>query len=309
VSGAPPWIGAAELARLLPVGDAIAAVRAALEAGLDPEADAPRVRVAVRAGELLLMPSAGAGRAGVKIASVAPGNPARGLPRIQGTYVLLDAETLTPVALLDAAPLTALRTPAVSALAVDLLAPPQAARLLVFGTGPQAWGHVHAVGAVRALGSVAVAAREPAAAARFAERLAVAGVAAHAASPEAVEEADIVCCATTARAPLFDSRRLAPDATVVAIGSHERDAREVDRALVARAFVAVEARSAALREAGDLAPELEAGVLAPEDLHPIDALARGEVRPPDGRPRLFKGVGMSWQDLVVAAAAIARRRP
>jgi len=305
--GSPGWIGAAQLAALLPVADAIAALEAALRAGLDPEADPARVRVEVDAGELLLMPSAGGGRAGVKIASVAPANAARGLPRIQGAYLLLDGATLAPVALLDAAPLTALRTSAVSALAISHLARPDAARVLVFGTGPQAWGHVHAVGAVRAIAGVDVAARDPAKARAFAARLVDAGIPARVAGARAVEEADIVCCCTTAREPLFDSRRLRPEATVAAIGSHARDAREVDRALVARAQIVVEARSAALREAGDLAAELEAGAIAPDDLHPIDALVRGEVTPAADRPRLFKGVGMAWQDLVVAAAAVARR--
>jgi ornithine cyclodeaminase len=306
-AGGPPWIGAAELAALLPVGDAVAALDGALRAGLDPEADPPRVHVAVQAGELLLMPSAGGGRAGVKIASVAPGNAARGLPRIQGAYLLLDGATLAPVALLDAAPLTALRTSAVSAVAVARLAGPRAERLLVFGTGPQAWGHVHAMRAVRPVASVDVAARDEAKARAFVARLADAGIRAQVAGPAAVEHADIVCCCTTAREPLFRSDRLGAEATVVAIGSHEADAREVDGALVARAFVVVEARSAALREAGDLAAEVDAGVLGPEDLHPLDALVRGDVAPGPGRPRLFKGVGMAWQDLVVAAAAVARR--
>ena len=308
MSGAgPPWIGADELAGLLPVGDAVAALDGALRAGLDPEADPARVHVAVEAGELLLMPSSGGGRAGVKIASVAPANAARGLPRIQGAYLLLDGETLAPVALLDAAPLTALRTSAVSAVAVSHLAPDGAGRLLVFGTGPQAWGHVHAMRAVRAIAAVDVAARNPEKGRAFAARLVAAGVEARAAGPGAVEEADIVCCCTTAREPLFDSAVLRQEATVVAIGSHEPDAREVDAALVARAHVVVEARSAALREAGDLVAEVDAGALAPEDLHPLDALVRGEVPLEPGRPRLFKGVGMAWQDLVVAAAAAARR--
>lgn len=303
----PPWIGAEELAALLPVGDAVAAVDGALRAGLDPEGDPPRVRVEVQAGELLLMPSAAGGRAGVKIASVAPGNAARGLPRIQGVYLLLDADTLAPVALLDAAPLTALRTSAVSAVAVSHLAPAEAARLLVFGTGPQAWGHVHALRAVRPIAAVDVAARDPAKGRAFADRLAAAGIDARVAGSRAVEEADVVCCCTTAREPLFASERLRPDATVVAIGSHEPGAREVDSQLVARAHVVVEARSAALREAGDLVAEVDRGLIAAADLHPLDALARGEAAPVPGRPRLFKGVGMAWQDLVVAAAALARR--
>jgi ornithine cyclodeaminase len=161
--------------------------------------------------------------------------------------------------------------------------------------------------AVRAITTVDIAARDPAKGRAFAARLGAAGVEARVAGPAAVAEADVVCCCTTAREPLFDSALLRPEATVVAIGSHEPDAREVDSALVARAHVAVEARSAALREAGDLVAEVDAGAVAPEDLHPLDALVRGEVPLEPGRPRLFKGVGMAWQDLVVAAAAVARR--
>ena len=81
---------------------------------------------------------------GVKLGGVAPENPGRGLPRITGVFVLFDGPTLEPVALLDAPELTALRTPAVSAAIVDLIAPPEASRLVVFGSGPQAVRHVEA---------------------------------------------------------------------------------------------------------------------------------------------------------------------
>ena len=132
-----------------------------LHAGLDPEADPPRSVLPAAAGELLVMPST-AGAVGVKLATVAPANPARGLPRIQGAYVLFDPGTLAPVAVLDAAALTAVRTAAVSALAVRFLAAHDASRLLVWGTGPQAWAHVEAVAAERPVTRVDVAARDPA---------------------------------------------------------------------------------------------------------------------------------------------------
>jgi ornithine cyclodeaminase len=87
-------------------------------------------------------------------------------------------------------------------------------------------------------------------------------------------------------------------AVVVAVGSHEPDAREVDGELVARAEVYVESRAAALREAGDLIiPSVDrvAGDLA--------ELVTGRVRVAGDRPRLFKSVGMAWEDLVVAVTA------
>ena len=63
--------------------------------------------VATPAGQLLVMPAATPRGTGVKIVSVAPANPDRGLPRIQGVYVLFDADTLSPRALMDGAALTA----------------------------------------------------------------------------------------------------------------------------------------------------------------------------------------------------------
>ena len=287
-------------AALLPMADAIDALESALRGGLDPEADPPRSIVDIGAGEVLFMPSSSRSYAGVKLVTVAPGNAELNLPRVQGVYVLFDAATLTPLALLDGAALTSLRTPAVSAVAVRHLSTVDSSRLLVFGTGPQAWGHVEAVRAVRPIGHVDVVGRRPGPVAGFVARCRSSGLSASAATPADVDRADVVCCCTTARVPLFDSARLADHATVVAMGSHEPDAREVDVDLVRRATTVVESRSSALREAGDI---IRAGLVP---LATIDQLVRGEVAVDPDRPRLFKSTGMAWEDLVVAAAAYQR---
>jgi len=115
-----------------------------------------------------------------------------------------------------------------------------------------------------------------------------------------VAGADVIVCATTARAPLFDGSLLSPHATVVAVGSHELTAREVDDTTVCTSTVVVEARSAALREAGDLAYPLRAGTLDPDTILDLASVVRGTTVAMD-QPRLFKSVGMAWEDLVVAA--------
>ena len=275
-----PFLAAADVAERLSPTAAIDALQAALLAGLDPEADPPRGALAVGAGELLVMPSATADHAVVKLVTVG------GEPRIQGVCVVFDAATLAPVALVDGIALTNVRTPAVSALAVRALAAPDARRLLVFGRGPQAHGHVEAIRAVRPIDHVDMVGRE---------RAGVAGL---------VSAADVICCATTAREPLFDGALVADHATVVAIGSHEPDAREVDDALVGRATVVVESRTSALREAGDVIGAIRGGALREDELVTLADLVCGRAVVDRTRPRLFKSTGMAWEDAVVASALV-----
>jgi len=302
-----PFLDAAAVAALSPL-EAVDALEGALRAGLDPDADPPRQAVGTEAGEILIMPSASRGAAGVKLVTVAPGNPDRGLPRIQGVYALFDPATLAPAALVDGIALTNLRTAAVSALAVRHLAAPRARRLLVFGTGAQGWAHVGALRAVAPdLERVDVVARDPARLRAFVARVQdEPGLEARAASPDAARDADLIVCATTAREPLFDGALVRAGATVVAIGSHEPAAREVDVTLAGAATVVVESRGSALREAGDVIAAIDAGVLDADALVPIAALVRGDAAAAPGRPRLFKSTGMAWEDLVVAAAVHAR---
>ncbi|MER7988103.1 ornithine cyclodeaminase family protein [Streptomyces noursei] len=300
----PRILDEADLLRALPMATAVEALRTALRDGPDPEADPPRTIVPVEHGQLLLMPAHRSRYAGVKVATVAPDNPAAGLPRVQGQYLLFDAPTLAPLALLDGVALTTVRTAAVSALAVDLLAVPDAGHLVVFGTGPQARGHLAALRTVRPLTRVTVVGRTPANVERFVTAARHdTGLAIEAGEPSAVADADLVACCTTARTPLFDGALLPPHATVAAVGSHERGSREVDGTTVLRSTVVVESRAAAAREAGDLIPELESGRLAREELVTLAALAGGAATADPERPRLFKGVGMAWEDLAVAGAA------
>jgi ornithine cyclodeaminase/alanine dehydrogenase-like protein (mu-crystallin family) len=283
--------------------DAIVALTTALDEALrQPGHTPPRQIVDTTAGQILLMPSERGPFAGVKVVTIAPDNPARGLPRINGLYVLFDAATLVPVAQLDAAELTAVRTAAVSALAVDRLARPDAARLVLFGTGPQARSHLAALVAVRPLAAVTVIARDAARGAALVRTAQGLGLAAEAHPPAeaagAVAGADLIACCTTAREPLFADDRLHPEVTVVAVGSHEPDARELDAALVRRATLVVESRASAAT-AGDIVLSGRSTV----DGELLD-LVRGRVSPVGAR--VFKSVGEAWEDLAIAAAIYSR---
>ncbi|MEV0587722.1 ornithine cyclodeaminase family protein [Nonomuraea sp. NPDC050310] len=377
MTAALPYLDADTVTRLVPVSHAIQVLENALRAGLDPETTPPRSHVDLAGGQLLMMPAGGPAYAGVKIVSVAPDNPRRGLPRIQGTYLLFDRDTLAPLAVLDGVALTSLRTPAVSAVAVRHLASPDARRLTVFGTGPQAWAHITAIRAVRPIEHVTLIGRDVARAEALAHHCRALGLTVEAGyggavssnlttwptepllpapSPEgpaagpvdgppgdrerpkvgspgnrvwpldeprpttpirrptrptgrevtparAVAEADIVACCTTSRNPLFPGKLARDGVTVVAVGSHEPDAREVDDDLVARSTVVVEALVAALAEAGDVIVPVRNGTITTGHLAGnLADLVAGRVVAGPG-PRLFKSVGMAWEDLVVAAAA------
>ncbi len=302
----PPFLDAHALRDRVTPRRAVDALAAALRDGAAPGQTPPRSRVELGGGELLLMPARVGPHAGIKVASVSPGNPARGLPRIQGLHLALDAETLAPLAVLDAVTLTMIRTAAVSALAVEHLAVPDARRLVVVGTGPQSVAHAEAVAAVRPIESVGVLGRAPDKVAAVVAQLAALGLAADPVDSSGLGAADVVACCTTAREPLFDSALLAEHAMVVAIGSHEPDAREVDTALVRRAAVVVESRESALREAGDVILAITDGVPESDAIAAtLPELVRGDAKLPSGIPRLFKSVGEAWCDVVVAAVALA----
>jgi ornithine cyclodeaminase len=303
----PPYLSGDRIATLLPYRDAVTLLAEALASGAAPGRTPPRSAVTVNAGELLLMPAELGGFAGVKVASVRGPQAVGDRPRIQGLYLLFDGGTLAPVATVDAVALTLLRTAAVSALAVRHLAEPDASRMVVFGTGPQAWAHVQAFVTVRPVRHVTVVGRRQEPAEALAGRCRDAGITAGTGDAGAVADADLVACCTTAREPVFDSRLLPDHATVVAMGSHEPSAREVDADLVRRATVVVESRSSAMREAGDVLLAIAEGVAEADTVDgELPALARGHVPVAPGRPRLFKSVGEGWGDLVLAGAAYQR---
>jgi ornithine cyclodeaminase len=301
-----PFIDQVTLQTVLGWAAAVDALEHALVSGTAPGNTPPRSFAQVSGGELILMPAEVGSQVGVKVVSVSATNASRGLPRIQGIHIVFDGETLRPIAMLDAASLTLRRTAGVSALAVRHLAPASARSLLVFGTGPQALSHTAAINEVRPLERLVVVGRRPEAVAGLIREIEQLGIAARAGHAHDVGEVDLIACCTTATTPLFDSGLLRPEATVVAVGSHEPTAREVDTDLVRRATVVVETRASALGQAGDIVLAVAEGVPVRDAITAdLAELVRGEIRVPAGAPRLFKSVGEAWCDVVVAAAALA----
>lgn len=308
-----PYFDSTAVRAAAPWTTAIAALEHALLNGVDPEDDSPRLFSPAPNGEFLLMPASGQRYSGIKALTVAPANPARGLEKIQGVYILFDSDTLAPLATMDGNELTAIRTPATTLLAVKhiLASAPDGAprshesteriRVLVFGTGVQALNHLRAAHAVLPEASFAVVGRRPERVTALIGQLATEGIEVRPGSQAEVPDADVVICATSSRTPLFDGGLVAPGAVVAAVGQHGLDAREVDAGLVLRSDVVVEGRASALREAGDLIPARSAEeweAIRPANLRD---LVKGEFERSPGRPCLYAGVGMAWEDLATAA--------
>lgn len=292
---------------LLGYAGAIAALERAFgRRGQETAPPIARDRYVVNGGELLVMPAEDLEGVGVKLVTIAPSNGVRGLPLIHGVYVLFGSGSMAPEALVDGAALTALRTASVSALATKYLSRPDAHRLVVFGAGAQAAAHVAAMMAVRPIDNVVVVGRGRQRAAQLVEDLKMRGVQAELGTPDCVASADIVCTCTTSVTPVFRGDRLATGAHVNAIGSYRPDLRELDAMLLARATLAVEQRGAALSEAGDILQAIDEGAITADHVggELTDVVTRRLTRRDPAEITIFKSVGLAFEDLVVARAAV-----
>jgi len=309
-----PFFDAASIRAAVPIGELLDAVEAAFRDVAHGRDRSPlRSHAALDAGDLLLMPGVRSGGAGatVKLVTVMPDNASRGLPTIHALVVWIDAASGAPLALMDGATVTAMRTGAASGVATRLLARPDAATLAIIGAGGQAEWQLRAVLAARPVTRVLVHARSEEARVSFAEAMAASTgveVEAVATAEAAVRRADIVCCATTSSEPVFDADWLQPGTHVNGIGAFRLSMVELPPELFRRAsIVAVDSRVATMAEAGDVVAAIERGLLAEAELVELGTVERGWAvdRDPDAITA-FKSVGLAIQD-VAAAELIAGR--
>ena len=190
---------------------------------------------------------------GVKLVSLMPHNKPPEYPSHLGLVLLFEAGHGCPVAILDAAEITAIRTAAASGLATRLLARPDAGDLAILGAGEQARSHLEAMRAVRPLRRIRVWARDPAKAEVFAATEGARhGVAIETSSsvPEAVEGADIICTLTKAREPILFGDWIASGAHLNVVGSSVAAAAEIDTTVVVRSRFFVDCRNSTVNEGG-----------------------------------------------------------
>jgi ornithine cyclodeaminase/alanine dehydrogenase-like protein (mu-crystallin family) len=305
------FLSAADVRSALSMREAIDAMKAAFVALSTGAAVVPlrsHVEVPGDHGRLLLMPCClpEMNALSLKAVTVFDVNPARGLPRIQALVTLYDGHTGQPLAIMDGAAVTALRTGAASGLATDLLARADSVTAGILGAGVQARTQLEAVCAVRAIRAARVCDVSRAAAEDFAVAMrAQLGIDIRpvANAAEAVAAADIVCTATSATVPVFADADLSPGTHINGVGSYLPEMQEVPADTVLRARVIVDHRSSALAEAGDLLIPIRQGRYSADRIagelgEVASGRKPGRVSPDE--ITFFKSVGVAVQDLTAA---------
>lgn len=251
----------------------------------------------------------GAAVYGLKAICITPDNPAAGLDTHQGVVLLSDGQTGEPLALLNASAVTEIRTAAVSVVATELLANPDAGRLAVIGTGVQARSHIRAFDVSRRLTEIRVAGHDEARARRFAAS--VGGetrvpVRACASAREAVAGADLIVTATSSAQPVLEGDWIASGAHINAVGACLPHQRELDTATIAAAALFADRRDSMLAESGDYRLAAAEGAVSEDHIRGELGEVLTGVAP--GRENaaeitIFESLGLAVEDLAAAACA------
>jgi ornithine cyclodeaminase len=304
------------VSQLLPIKECIPVMREALIALASGKVHQP-LRTIIRPpdakGVMGLMPSYMAGgdsghqaAFGLKAICVFPGNAAKGMDSHQGAVMLFSAETGELLAMMSASAITALRTAAVSGVATDLLARPDACNLTILGSGVQARTHLIAMAEVRSIKRCRIASRRIEHAQSFAEDMGQ-EVSFPIEPVETVEDAlkdsDLVTTVTNAAEPIVKREWVSAGAHLNLVGSSIPNTREVDSETMAAVSLFVDRRESTINEAGDYLFAAREGAIGPNHIRAeLGEVLIGE-KPGRTSPEeitCFKSLGLAIEDLAAA---------
>lgn len=235
-----------------------------------------------------VMPASGESM-GIKMVTYYPGNAGTDLPTHMAVIALFDPKTGEPLALMDGRYITEMRTAAVSAVATDALAAPEAKVLALLGAGVQGRAHLEALRHVRQFEEIRIWNRTPARAERFAEEHGVKATGLE----EAARDADVVVTATSSHEPILKGEWLKPGAHVNAVGASRPNWRELDDVAM-RNVVMVDSYEGARNESGDV---ILSGVTPYAELGEV---LNGSKRVDPNATTIFKSLGMAVEDVAAA---------
>jgi len=249
---------------------------------------------------------------GAKIVAVFNRNAALDVPTHLATVVLLNPATGALLAVLGGTHITELRTAAVSAISVNLLARDDAAILAIIGSGVQARSHLRAIEQVWELSDVRVWSPTSEHQEAFVDEMRSTTTARLESAPsaeDAVRGADLVVLATSSSEPVVQSEWIRDGAHVICVGACRPEQREMDPALVKRGRLFVDSRAAALVESGDIVQGIHDRLFTPS--HIVGELGELLDQKVEGRRSardvtIFKSLGLAVEDVFVAELAYQR---
>jgi len=301
-----------DVKQIFSMQDAFSAAKKACTQNVLGEADIPdRIRIinAENESDSLFMP----GRLpqlntmGIKIVSGVPGNVNRELPVNIGIIILFDDLTGEPLLVMEGGSITDMRTGALTGVACKYLAKPNSSTMSIIGTGAQAWTQVLAVSEVFDLNQIRVYSRNAQRVSKFAQSLKGilpnVNIVPTSSAKEAVQNTDIVVCATTSTTPVISRNWLSPGTCVCSIGANSPQGREVDGETVKDASIIVaDYRKAVLSSAGDIIIPINEGLIKNEQIIDLGELVMGKKKGRKTHEELtfFRSVGFAGVDICCA---------
>jgi len=302
----PLWLSESDVRSALSMQELIAAMESALIAFSSGRVVQPvRTVMELRPRSFFgLMPAYDQDQAlfGAKLVTVIPENHGTAFPSHQAIISLSDPNTGELLALMDGRYITESRTAAVSAVSVRHMARADSCVLAIVGSGVQARSHLEALRLTRAFTEIRVWSPTGPHAAKFAAE-AGAPVRATASPEEAVTGADVVVLVTASVTPVIADAWISPGTHVIGVGACRPDQQEIDPALVARGWLVVDSRDAALKESGDILIPIREGRIAAAHIRgELGEVASGKCRGrTDSRQiTIFKSLGLAIEDIVSA---------
>jgi ornithine cyclodeaminase/alanine dehydrogenase-like protein (mu-crystallin family) len=290
----PLFLNEEQVRKHLRMSDLIPAMEKALidfSAGrvTQPVRSVIEVDVAAATGFFGLMPALTSNGLGLKAVTFYPSNTERGIPTHMATIFLADAQTGTPLAIMDGRLITEMRTAAVSAAATRLLASPDAKILAILGSGVQARSHVEALGLVRQFQEIRVWSPTKEHSEQFAKEIGGTALSAE----QAVRDADVIVTVTSSKTPVLRGAWLKPGCHVNAVGACRPDWRELDDEAMSN-VVFVDSRDAAMKESGD-------AILSKAKIYAeLGEALTGKLPLRAKETTIFKSLGMAVEDITAA---------
>jgi len=265
-----------------------------------PDSDGGSLTMPVYIPELKMM--------GTKVISIFPDNSLNNLPVVQAVMLIVDAENGTPIALMDGAELTAIRTGAASGIATEMLALPDANCVAIFGAGIQGRAQLEAICTVRPISRALIYDSNRNSALEFkhemSEKLNINIEIGHF---DILNEAQIICTATSSKDPVFQHAQLAPGTHINAIGSYKPEVQEIPAETIQHSRIYVDKFSSVLEQTGDLIIPIKKDLFnSDEIIGELGDLIMGKLigRESEDDITLFKSVGNAVQDLVAASVVL-----